>query len=172
MPLCSKRIGRVKELIRAVTKGISQCDYLRSIRWVSRVSMTRAVSVAGLIPVVALAQRARLIALANQHLTVHGGAGSAAGAKVGSLVAGMLAGADSIADMGLLQHGAMDRLFVGVRGTVDAGHVLRSFRFGHVRQLDAVAARFTAALDLKLLVELRGFEPLTPSMRSSPDARF
>ena len=71
-----------------------------------------------------------------------GGAGVAAGAKVSSLVAGMVAGADSIADMDLLRHGGMPRLFAGVRAPSTLGTFLRAFRFGHVRQLDAVAARF------------------------------
>lgn len=75
-----------------------------------------------------------------------GGAGAAAGAKVSGLVAGMVAGADSIADMGLLRHGGMARMFAGARAPSTLGTFLRAFRFGHVRQLDAVAARFTAAL--------------------------
>jgi hypothetical protein len=58
----------------------------------------------------------------------------------------MVAGADSIDDMDLLRHGAMGRLFVGVRAPSTLGTFLRAFRFGHVRQLDAVAARFLAAL--------------------------
>ena len=58
----------------------------------------------------------------------------------------MVAGADSIADMGLLRHGAMPRLFTGVRAPSTLGTFLRAFRFGHVRQFDAVAARFLAGL--------------------------
>jgi hypothetical protein len=104
------------------------------------------VSCAGLVPVLALAERAGLSALAGAHLSVPGGAGVAAGAKVGSLVAGMVAGADSIADLDLLRHGGMPRLFTGVRAPSTLGTFLRAFRFGHVRQLDAVAARFTAGL--------------------------
>ena len=58
----------------------------------------------------------------------------------------MVAGADSIADMDLLRHGGMGRLFTGVRAPSTLGTFLRAFRFGHVRQLDAVAARFLAGL--------------------------
>ena len=58
----------------------------------------------------------------------------------------MLAGADSIEDMGLLRHGGMGRLVVGVRAPSTLGTFLRAFTFGHVRQLDAVAARFLAGL--------------------------
>ena len=54
----------------------------------------------------------------------------------------MAAGADSIDDMDLLRHGGMDRLFCGVRAPSTLGTFLRTFSFGHVRQLDAVAARF------------------------------
>jgi hypothetical protein len=66
--------------------------------------------------------------------------------KITGLVAGMVARADSIADMDLLRHGAMGRLFTGVRAPSTLGTFLRSFRFGHVRQLDAVAAAVLARL--------------------------
>jgi hypothetical protein len=48
--------------------------------------------------------------------------------------------------MDLLRHGAMDRLFTGLRAPSTLGTFLRAFRFGHVRQLDAVAARLLAHL--------------------------
>jgi len=49
--------------------------------------------------------------LAAEHLTVPTDKGADAGLKVSSLVAGMVAGADSIDDKGLLRHGGMGRLF-------------------------------------------------------------
>jgi hypothetical protein len=98
------------------------------------------------VPAVALAERAGLAALAGTHLSVPGGAGAAAGAKVSAVVAGMVAGADSIADLDLLRHGGMPRLFAAVPAPSTVGTFLRAFRFGHVRQLDAVAARFLAGL--------------------------
>jgi len=104
------------------------------------------VSCAGLVPALGLAQRAGLRALADRQLTVPGGAGHAAGLKVSALVAGMVAGADSIADMDLLRHGGMGRLFDGVRAPSTLGTFLRGFAFGHVRQLDAVASRFLTGL--------------------------
>jgi hypothetical protein len=58
----------------------------------------------------------------------------------------MVAGADSIDDMDLLRHGGMGRLFTGIRAPSTLGTFLRSFTFGHVRQLDAVASRFVIAL--------------------------
>ena len=104
------------------------------------------VSFAGLVPAVELARRAGLEQLVREHVTVPGGAGVAAGAKVSALVAGMVAGADSIADMDLLRHGGMGRLFGGVRAPSTLGTFLRAFAFGHVRQLDAVASRLLAGL--------------------------
>jgi hypothetical protein len=104
------------------------------------------VSCAGLVPALALARRAGLTELADRHLSVAGGAGVAAGAKVASVVAGMVVGADSIADLDLLRHGGMSRLFAEVRAPSTLGTFLRAFRFGHVRQLDAVGARFLAGL--------------------------
>jgi len=68
--------------------------------------------------------------------------GANAGSKVAALVAGMVAGADSIDDMALLRHGGMRRLFDGCYAPSTLGQFLRAFRFGHVRQLDAVASRF------------------------------
>ncbi len=58
----------------------------------------------------------------------------------------MVAGADSIEDLGLLRHGGMSRLFTRAYAPSTLGSFLRAFTFGHVRQLDAVAARFLARL--------------------------
>jgi hypothetical protein len=119
------------------------------------------VSAGGLVPVVALGERAGLGELVQAHVTVPGGPGCAAGSKVSALVAGMVAGADSIEDMDLLRHGAMSRLFVGVRAPSTLGTFLRAFRFGHVRQLDAVAARFVAALAQMTPIITAGAEVVT-----------
>jgi hypothetical protein len=102
------------------------------------------VSAAGL--VLALAQRAGLADLADVHLSVPSDKGANAGMKVASLVAGMVAGADSIDDMALLRHGGMGRVFARAYAPSTLGSFLRSFTFGHVRQLDAVASRFLTAL--------------------------
>ena len=58
----------------------------------------------------------------------------------------MVAGADSIDDMALLRHGGMARMFTGAYAPSTLGSFLRSFTFGHIRQLDAVASRFLLAL--------------------------
>lgn len=104
------------------------------------------VSCAGLVAVMALAARCGLETLLAGRLSMAGkGAANAAG-KVVALVAGMIAGADSIDDMDLLRHGAMTRLFDRVRAPSTLGTFLRLFTFGHVRQLDAVAARLLGRL--------------------------
>ncbi len=95
------------------------------------------VSCAGLAPTMALAQRAGLGDLVADALTLKAKGGVNAHVKVPTLVAGMVAGADSIDDMDL---------FNGVRAPSTLGTFLRSFTFGHVRQLDAVAARFLVGL--------------------------
>src|SRR3954467_8471273 len=104
------------------------------------------VSAAGLAPVLALAERAGLHGLVAEHLTVPGSAGANLVMKVPSLVAGMVAGADSITDMDLLRHGGMGQLFTEVRAPTTVGTCLRGFTFGPVRQLDAVASRLLMAL--------------------------
>jgi hypothetical protein len=147
MPFCGKRIRASQVFDSAVTKGIwrVQLSHEAPVRF-ARFDDSCLVASAGLVPVMALAQRAGLVETAGALLTVPGSAGSAAGAKVASLVAGMVAGADSISDMGLLRDGAMSRLFAGARAPSTLGTFLRAFRFGHVRQLDAVAARVLAGL--------------------------
>src|SRR5690349_11934300 len=98
------------------------------------------VSCAGLVPVMALAHRCGLARLLAERLTIAARGGANAVAKVLALVAGMVCGADSIDDMDLLRHGGMGRLFTGIRAPSTLGTFLRLFTFGHVRQLDAVAA--------------------------------
>ena len=104
------------------------------------------VSSAGLVPVLALARSAGLAELAHRHLSVPTDKGANTGLKVTSLVAGMVAGADSIDDMALLRHGGMGRVFTNAYAPSTLGSFLRAFTFGHVRQLDAVASRFLARL--------------------------
>ena len=104
------------------------------------------VSSAGLVPVLAMARSAGLHELAAKHVTVPTDKGANAGLKIASLVAGMVAGADSIDDMALLRHGAMGRVFAGAYAPSTLGSFLRAFSFGHVRQLDAVASRFLGRL--------------------------
>jgi hypothetical protein len=96
------------------------------------------VSRAGLVPVMALAQRAGLADLAGDHVRIARRCGVNAPVKVGCLVAGMIAGADSIDDLDLLRHGAMGALFGGIRAPSTLGSFLRSFTWGNVLQLGKV----------------------------------
>ncbi len=116
------------------------------------------VSAAGLVPVLAMARSAGLHELANQHLSLPTDKGANAGLKVTSLVAGMVAGADSIDDMALLRHGGMRHLFARAYAPSTLGSFLRTFTFGHVRQLDAVASRFVTRL--ATVTPLTGTSPL------------
>src|SRR5213078_720955 len=94
----------------------------------------------------ALARDAGLRRFADEHLSVPTDKGANAGLKVASLVAGMVAGADSIEDMALLRHGGMGKMFEACYAPSTLGSFLRAFTFGHVRQLDAVASRFLTGL--------------------------
>lgn len=93
------------------------------------------VSSAGLLPVMTLARDSGLHDLADEWLSVPTDKGANAGLKVASLVAGMVAGADSIDDMAVLRHGGMGRLFNACYAPSTLGSFLRAFTFGHVRQL-------------------------------------
>ena len=104
------------------------------------------VSRAGLVPAMALAERAGLFALAREHVMVAGPCGANAEAKIGCLVAGMAAGADSIDDMDVLRHGAMTEVFGGLRAPSTLGSFLRSFTWGSVLQLGKVSWLLLAEL--------------------------
>jgi hypothetical protein len=104
------------------------------------------VSHGGLVPVMALAERAGLRGLLTEHVRPGGECGTGAARKVSCLVAGMAAGADSIDDMGLLRHGAMDALFSGVRAPSTLGSHLRSYSWGNVLQLERAARELLARL--------------------------
>src|SRR6266496_2982987 len=104
---------------------------------------------AGLVPVVALAERVGLPGLVSDRVKITGAAnsgGANAAAKVMSLLAGMVAGADSIADTDRLRLAAMEVAFGGVRAPSTLGTFLRSFTHGHVRQLHSVHRQVLAEL--------------------------
>jgi Transposase DDE domain group 1 len=104
------------------------------------------VSRAGLVPVMALAQRAGLADLVAEYVRPGGDCGVNAHLKIPCLVAGMAAGADSIDDMDLLRHGAMPGLFGGIRAPSTLGSHLRSFTWGNVRQLEIVGREMLGEL--------------------------
>ena len=104
------------------------------------------VSHAGLVPVMALAERAGLADLIAGHVRPAGGCGVNAHLKVPALAAGMAAGADSIDDMDVLRHGAVSMLFGGVRAPSTLGSHLRSYTWGNVSQLEKAGREFLAGL--------------------------
>jgi hypothetical protein len=116
------------------------------------------VSRAGLVPVMALAQRAGLGDLVGEHVAIGRACGVNAHLKVACLAAGMVAGADSIDDMDVLRHGAMPVLFGGIRAPSTLGSFLRAFTWGNVLQVEKVSRL--------LLGELARRAPLLPGRDS------
>jgi len=115
------------------------------------------IGTAGLIPMMGLADQLGLPRLIDEHVklptTGVDGAAASPQAKGMSLVAAMCAGADSIEDVDLIRHGGMGLLFGGRRAATTIGRHLRAFRFGNVRQVDAVGSRMliTAAKKTSVL---------------------
>lgn len=110
---------------------------------------TNLVGYGGLEPVLRLAELCGLPDLVAAHLQIRGAANSGGAnphAKVMSVVAGMVAGADSIEDIGRLRHGGMGLLFDGIRAPSTVGTFLRSFTHGHNLQLHAVLRLFLVNL--------------------------
>jgi hypothetical protein len=87
-----------------------------------------------------LVSRAGLTELVAEQVRPGGPCGVNAPVKIGCLVAGMTAGADSIDDMDLLRHGAMEVLFGGIRAPSTLGSHLRS----HSRTLRQAMHAFRA----------------------------
>ncbi len=106
----------------------------------------RLVANAGLILPATLARHLGLRELVDHHLDLGGAPGRAnTGDKMLTLVASALAGGDCIDDADALRAGGT----VGVLGCVvkapsTLGTFLRSFRWGHVRQLDRVSRQLLA----------------------------
>lgn len=85
------------------------------------------VSHAGLVPVLALADRAGLSELVSEHVTLPA---ANMGVKARTVIAGMLAGADSIDDLDVLRAGATSRVIGELRAPSTIGTFLRRFRTG------------------------------------------
>ena len=131
-----------------VTKGISRVQLSHAAPIRSAVfDDPSLVSFAGLVPAVALADRAGLERLADRHLTRARrrrrrgrGEGGLRWSRAWWPVRTRSPTWTCCATVG------WPRLFTGVRAPSTLGTFLRAFRFGHVRQLDAVAARLLAGL--------------------------
>src|SRR4051812_30339574 len=112
MPLRAGRLGLATVPMTTTRKGTSGMRLSHTLGTTSAVfDDPNLVSSAGLVPVLGLAESAGLRELADEHLTVPTDKGANAGLKVASLVAGMVAGADSIDDMAVLRHGGVGRVF-------------------------------------------------------------
>jgi hypothetical protein len=122
------------------------------------------VSCVGLVPVMALAQRAGLSELVADKVKITNEPVASTGVnpagKVTSIVAGMAAGADSIDDLDVVRHGGMKRLFAEVYAPSTLGSFLRAFTHGHVLQLTAVLRAMLVNLAQHTPV-LRGADQLT-----------
>jgi Transposase DDE domain group 1 len=86
-----------------------------------------------------LAQQAGLHDAVADRLWLPTDKGANPAGKVATIVAGMLAGADSIDDLDIARHGGMRSVFTSVYAPSTLGSFLRTFTHGHVRQLQAAA---------------------------------
>ena len=137
--------GACLESIRPSSKGIYEVQACHSAVAVSATfDEPNLVSCAGLVPVLRLAERAGLHAAAQRRVGLPASAGSGAanpGAKITSIVAGMVAGADSIDDLAVIRHGALPRLFGGIRAPSTLGTFLRGFTWGSLPPVPCPSAR-------------------------------
>ena len=106
----------------------------------------RLVANAGLLLPVILAQHLGLGELVDRHVDLGDAPGRAnAGDKMLTLVASALAGGDCIDDTDVLRAGGTERVLgCVVKAPSTLGTFLRSFRWGHVRQLDRVSRELLA----------------------------
>ncbi len=106
----------------------------------------RLVANAGLILPVTLAHHLGVGELVDRHLDLGYAPGRAnAGDKMLTLVASALAGGDCIDDADALRAGSTERVLgCVVKAPSTLGTFLRSFRWGHVRQLDRVSREVMA----------------------------
>jgi hypothetical protein len=108
------------------------------------------VSLAGLVPVLGLAEQTGLGQLLADKVRITAPrikSGSANPApKLTTLIAGMCVGAECIDDIDVLRAGGMKTLFDGVYAPSTVGTLLREFTFGHARQLESVLGEHLVAL--------------------------
>jgi hypothetical protein len=104
------------------------------------------------VPAVRLVDNVGLEELAADHGHVAAEVGANPGVKIVSLVAGVIVGADGIAGMDLLRHGAIPAGFGGIRTPSTLGSFSRAFAHGDVRQLTVVRRRVLARLAARTLL--------------------
>jgi hypothetical protein len=101
------------------------------------------VSGAGLVPVLELAESAGLTDMLDRLVSVPV---PNVAVKARTVIAGMLAGADSIDDVDVLRSGGTARVMGGVRAPSTVGTFLRAHKHGHVLQLAGVNRRLLTGL--------------------------
>jgi hypothetical protein len=111
------------------------------------------VSAGGLVPALRLAENAGLCGLLTSLMTLPV---ANIAAKVRTVIAGMLAGADSIDDLNMLRAGGTAKIVAGVRAPSTVGTFLRSFTHGHVLQLRAAARSLLVGLKAQVPALLGG----------------
>jgi hypothetical protein len=108
------------------------------------------VSLAGLAPVMALAERAGLSQLIGERVRFRSRRVASAGVnpagKLTSIVAEMVAGAGSIDDLDVIRAGGMKQIFGGVYAAATLGQLLREFTHGHTLQIASVARAHLVSL--------------------------
>lgn len=124
--------------------------------WAARVRFDEAnlVASAGLVPVMKLAQRCGLSRLVADRVRIgssarpvrRGNPGVNPAAKIPAVVAGMLAGADSIDDLDVIRHGGMARLFGGTFAPSTLGSHLRAYDWGNSCQLEQASRELLSRL--------------------------
>ena len=129
----------------------------------------RLVANAGLLLPATLARHLGLRELVDRHLDLGGAPGRAnTGDKLLTLVASALTGGDCIDDADALRTGGTARTLGGVvKASSTLGTFLRSFRWGHVRQLDRVSRELLArawqapVIRLFAMVQVSGVRSVT-----------
>jgi hypothetical protein len=105
------------------------------------------VSAAGLVPVLELAESVGLSETIAASCTLPV---ANLATKARTVLAGMLAGADSIDDLDVLRAGGTARVLGAVRAPSTIGTFLRSFTHGHVLQLHAASRRLLGSLAVRV----------------------
>ena len=101
----------------------------------------------------ALAEQAGLSDLTERNVKILDAPIASTGAnpagKIPAIVAGMVAGADSIDDLDVIRHGGMKHLFSDVYAPSTLGSFLRAFSYGHVLQLITVLKTMLVTLAVR-----------------------
>src|SRR5439155_23050333 len=118
------------------------------------------VSCAGLEPVMRLAEACDLPGIVAEKVHLATSVGSNPAGKISAVVAGMVAGADSIDDLNVVRHGGMASVFAGVYAPSTLGSFLREFTHGHVRQVQSVGRELLVGLASRTAV-LAGADQVT-----------